>query len=218
MFNIPFRGNGACETNSPNLLGRWFITALLPISRASKQPRRAHGLEEGGSRKEAHSFVLVAKASKMKVTRAICTDPHPSQPSLHALPSRRPRLRPAKTRSLSTSQRMGGGGREDWGAGRKRGGTPILRGQGPGGASRTGRMGRAAEAGTFTGRKAPGGRRRSGDGRAALREGRQAGTLVGSRGGREPGSAEPGAPNGLREPQTDPYGEAETYGYFPGRG
>lgn len=44
----------------------------------------------------------------------------------------------------------------------------------------------------------------------------QGGVFVGDPGGRELGSAELGAPNGLRQPQTDPYREAETYGYFPG--
>lgn len=37
----------------------------------------------------------------------------------------------------------------------------------------------------------------------------EAGTYVGDPGGRELGSAELGAQNGLRQPQTDPYGEAD---------
>lgn len=44
----------------------------------------------------------------------------------------------------------------------------------------------------------------------------QGGISVGDPGGRELGNTELTAQNGLRQPQTDPYGEAETYGYFPG--
>lgn len=75
------------------------------------------------------------------------------------------------------------------------------------------------EACKFAGRKAPWGRQRT----LPVQEWGQTdnpqehgGIFAGDPGGCELDGAEPGAQNGLREPQTDQDREAETYGYFPG--
>ena len=110
LFNMPLRVNTACETNSPNLLRRCLITALIPISCDSNSHTQKTAYihrrgEEWRSRGTAR-FCVVAESCKNKGSLELLSPPitalqnafiHPPAPDSRALQNGRtrgfPRLR-----------------------------------------------------------------------------------------------------------------------------
>ena len=70
LFNMPLRVNTACETNSPNLLRRCLITALIPISCDSNSHTQKtayiHRRGEEWRSRGAARFCVVAESCKNK--------------------------------------------------------------------------------------------------------------------------------------------------------